>query len=197
MGLVSDLIYVAGENVKETLRPQKTEAKPNDEARLRPHDANQNADIEKQDVPQPAEKDIGVPAQPVENEEDEAATKKRVQRERIFKIVTIYGFITSIIALAQAVKTKQSDPLILSNIILTFGAAVLNFLLYMSEETPKAVLIAFVSLIFVANLAGIGVCIALLVRDGASYSWILTLVFHVIPVVLIPYLACEAMGKKK
>ena len=206
MGLIRDLIHGAREQVKETIRPQKTaqEATPQEAAPSKPqHHAHhehvhQNENVEKHDV----EKNVGV-ATPVEKDvDDEAAAKKKAKREKMFKIFTIYGFITSIIALAQAISTKQSDPLILANIILTFGAAVLNFSIYIyrkrvNGDIPKAILIPFVLLIFLANLAGIGVCIALLVQNGASYSWILTLLFHVLPVVLIPYLVCQAMGNKK
>ena len=62
----------------------------------------------------------------VGNDQSEAERKKE-RWEKIFKIVVIYGFITSAIALAQAISQKESDSLIITNVVLTFAASVLNF----------------------------------------------------------------------
>ena len=143
------------------------------------------------------EKSTSSAVEPADTNNDEIETA-REKRSCTLSLLTTFGLLTSFAAIGQAVSSKQSDGLIISNIVLTFVGAVSGFTRAncrrKGQDFSLRERLFGVCIVIFCNLGGIGVCIALLVRDGVSFSWILTLIFHVLITIAVAYFMCK---KKK
>ena len=202
MGLIRDAIKNIREGIHENIKPTKTDEPKQDnhpvkvdsheiETKGQTHHAEKVDHHHHQDVESKGQTST-VEAVPELDEEQ----KKQAKKFKRMKIIAIYGLISSIIALANAIDTQEKNGLIVANIVVTFVSALLIFSEYFylkktGQEMSLNSRYRIHFLVLLLNLAGVAICIALLVTLGAQYGYIVTLIFHVLIVLLNVYFFCK------
>ena len=159
--------------------PQQSHQTPQQphQAPQQPHQPHQQVvydDYEKGEVPM---------ATVAVNTNDEEKVKKTKKRLKIITIIALWGFISSAVAIGNLATSGESNGLKVANIILTFVSSLflLPWVFYLRKTffQPERVWVILNSIIqSILNIGGVIVCIWLLVLEGASSSWITTLIFH-------------------